>query len=466
MLSDSDRTDCVSDLGQEAGDECESTDDILLDSNAGGKKALNQLNDSYKSKMLSIKNNKEQLKKRKKFVRKRSKQLEKTNKSPTVSRGCKSVGGTPISVRRNEKMAERRQLEPLLSNRSNSLTFNEIHMIHNRMLAISNSEKALIKADLEADVKYRQLINEAELILISMKSAVPKETVSAISSPRKNVPTNKRVEMLRNCEFDLKRELSKSSNKTQEVQPTLINKRLEQLRYDSPRSAPTSPKPNRIAPMKTHVTNFIHQNEKDHISLQNTQKTLTPLTNKSLPFRIDSDSESENVKSGHTAIFINENSDIKKIPLFRSIMRNNDDMNMFFPQSEPLKRKIYARNLKMGETQQPVKEDSDSGKNNSNMYNQKIYFIEKNKNTFIFFIDVPKKALLHKIEMLRKERQQKSKDNRESSSDAGDAVSNDSPKRVINESFKRKLIMKTIEDIKRSLEDQSLELNELHDSDT
>ena len=68
--------------------------------------------------------------------------------------------------------------------------------------------------------------------------------------------------------------------------------------------------------------------------------------------------------------------------------------------------------------------------------------------------------------MLRKERQQKTKDNRESSSDAGDAVSTDSPKRVINENFKRKLIMKTIEDIKRSLEDQSLELNELHDSDT
>lgn len=33
------------------------------------------------------------------------------------------------------------------------------------------------------------------------------------------------------------------------------------------------------------------------------------------------------------------------------------------------------------------------------------------------------------------------------------------------ENLKRKLIMKTIEDIKRSLEEQSLELNELHDSD-
>lgn len=36
---------------------------------------------------------------------------------------------------------------------------------------------------------------------------------------------------------------------------------------------------------------------------------------------------------------------------------------------------------------------------------------------------------------------------------------------LTDENIKRKLIMKTIEEIKRSLEDQSLELNELHDSD-
>lgn len=41
----------------------------------------------------------------------------------------------------------------------------------------------------------------------------------------------------------------------------------------------------------------------------------------------------------------------------------------------------------------------------------------------------------------------------------------DTTKALADENTKRKLIMKTIEDIKRSLEDQSLELNELHDSD-
>lgn len=83
------------------------------------------------------------------------------------------------------------------------------------------------------------------------------------------------------------------------------------------------------------------------------------------------------------------------------------------------------------------------------------------------FLDHLKQAMLHKIQVLRNERQQKMRESRESSDAVtSDAVSCDSPKRVIDDSIKRKLIMKTIEDIKRSLEDQSLELNELHDSDT
>lgn len=57
-----------------------------------------------------------------------------------------------------------------LSSRCNSLTFTEIHSIRSRFLAIAESEKALLKADIEADVKYKQLIHEAETILVSMKS--------------------------------------------------------------------------------------------------------------------------------------------------------------------------------------------------------------------------------------------------------------------------------------------------------
>lgn len=463
-------------MGQEAEDECESTDDIL-DSNNRGKKTSTSNRLGVESNKKNEKNQ-EQLKKKKKFVRKRSKNLESVKRSPIISRGCRSVGGTPISIRRNEKIGERKFVESSLTNRSNSLTFNEVYMIHNRMLAISNSEKALIKADLEADVKYRQLIHEAESILISMKSnlSVPKEPIStsAINSPRKNLPTNKRVEMLRNCEIDLKRELAKTCNKTQETPPpppTLVNKRLEMIRYDTPMSAPTSPKSSRITPIKTHLTNFIVQNERDVISSQMIQKNLTvssaPFNKNLLPVKknLDSDSETD-VRYNSSSSPRNEMSVNNNIPLqFRtSAIRNNDDM--FLPQSEPLKRKIYLRNSKIENVQNALKDDSDSGMSVIKFTS----FPNLMKNKFIdLILDFPKKALLHKIELLRKERQQKSRDNRESSSDAGvsDAVSNaDSPKRIIDESFKRKLIMKTIEDIKRSLEDQSLELNELHDSDT
>ena len=83
--------------------------------------------------------------------------------------------------------------------------------------------------------------------------------------------------------------------------------------------------------------------------------------------------------------------------------------------------------------------------------------------------DLPKKALLQKIQMLRKERQA-GKSKEESTIENHQANTTMTPdngnnKPHVDENAKRKLIMKTIEDIKRSLEDQSLELNELHDSD-
>jgi hypothetical protein len=358
----------------------------------GEKESKQNADKKSKGKSMSSKKNvceiqQQQQKKRKKFVRKRSKNTESNNsimKSPLVTRGCRSVGGTPVSIRRNERTAERRQLETSLSNRSNSLTFNEIHMIHSRMLAISESEKALIKADLEADVKYRQLIHEAESILISMKSNLSTPGTqqkdlpipTTIASPRRqNVPTNKRVEMLRNCEVDLKRELAKTSNQQQTVQPqhpsTIINKRLEILRYETSMSAPSSPKTNRVAPVKTHVTNFIYQNEVDVITQKRDSSTkTTPIMS---PRRFlapkqhdDSDSESD-VKSNSRAMNGKENitREIKikinsPIAQFRSVVCNNvESDDLFFPQSEPLKRKIYSCNSTIDKIQRSFDFDSD-----------------------------------------------------------------------------------------------------------
>lgn len=57
-----------------------------------------------------------------------------------------------------------------LSSRSHSLTFSDIYSLDNPIVDIAESEKALLVADIEADVKYKQLIHDAEAILISMRS--------------------------------------------------------------------------------------------------------------------------------------------------------------------------------------------------------------------------------------------------------------------------------------------------------
>lgn len=393
FYSDSDRTDCVSDLGQEAGDECD-TDDLLdveyIDKSNRQETEKGHQSAEKKKQSKAKAAKKGQEKKRKKMLKKRSKNSESGMRSPIASnRGCRSVGGTPVSIRRNEKASERRQLEAPLTTRCNSLTFSEVHLIHSRMLAISESEKALIKADLEADVKYKQLINEAESILVSMKTnTAPKEVpLAVISSPRRvcNVPTNKRVEMLRNCEVDLKRELSKTSQKFVDAPPanahSIIHKRLEMLRYETSVSAPSSPKTNRVAPIKTHVTNFIYQNEIEIVQRREPSNKMSPKSPAPLRRRFltpkqdeDSDSEEDN-KSSHSRASGKENS-FKKInkirveveppksnqPMisFRSVVCNNAEAeDLFFPQSEPLKRKIYSCNSTIDKIQRSL--DFDSG---------------------------------------------------------------------------------------------------------
>lgn len=80
-----------------------------------------------------------------------------------------------VSLARNsQNTIHRKQISTMtsttLSNRCNSLIFTEFHSVRSRFLAIAESEKALLKADIEADVKYKQLIHEAETILVSMKT--------------------------------------------------------------------------------------------------------------------------------------------------------------------------------------------------------------------------------------------------------------------------------------------------------
>lgn len=114
-----------------------------------------------------------------------------------------------------------------------------------------------------------------------------------VASPRRvcSIPTNKRVEMLRQCEADLRREINKaqkqndamagdhfdqpppSAQHAQENINQLVNRRIEVLKLETAQHqqqqqlqqhslTPNSPNKTaaRFSPRKTHVSNFIHLN--------------------------------------------------------------------------------------------------------------------------------------------------------------------------------------------------------------
>lgn len=90
------------------------------------------------------------------------------------------------------------------------------------------------------------------------------------------------------------------------------------------------------------------------------------------------------------------------------------------------------------------------------MLTLKIFYIY-NKT----FSDIPKKALLNKISILRKERQ--AANIKITSNEADPYLSDEQDKSTASNSSKRQLILDTIESLKRSLEDQSIELYEIND---
>ena len=94
------------------------------------------------------------------------------------------------------------------------------------------SEIALIEADKEADRKYRELITEAENLLMNMQRN--RNTSPVVPSPSRklhNGLTNKRVELIKNTELNIEHALSKSRNS----QPELQSGSIKDLEHISPK---------------------------------------------------------------------------------------------------------------------------------------------------------------------------------------------------------------------------------------
>ncbi|XP_017018984.1 uncharacterized protein [Drosophila kikkawai] len=300
LSSDSDPTDCCAselDTGQDAGDECD-TDELLdidfIDTSSMQEVVLDRqdlarnlgschyyphqpMSPMLKRKSSTRSRRKSgqetvdgsQQRRRKRFLKTRKKSCENREKLPfsplSEPRGTRSVGGTPVCLRRNLLgPRERIYKTSPLSNRSNSLIFGSVN--EKNSLTIAESEKALLKADLEADMKYKQLIMEAESLLESMKNSlqsIPRDT--PVASPRRLNPlANKRVEMLKHSEVDSKKQAPPPNSTPLEHElAAAINKRIEMLKFETSGAAaspPNSPKPGRCSPRKTHLTNFMNQN--------------------------------------------------------------------------------------------------------------------------------------------------------------------------------------------------------------
>ncbi|XP_037887393.1 uncharacterized protein LOC119636216 isoform X2 [Glossina fuscipes] len=539
ILSDSDPTDCPSDLdtGQDAGDECD-TDELLdidfIDtssmqevyerkdalSNMGyyvqGSPLLNQFQQHKaatriprNSRSLKISAEQNLLVSAGGSAQRRRKRYHKTRKKSSESRDhghrspmrkpreTRSVGGTPVCLRKHINASDKerysRTTPSQLSQRSNSLT----DAREKRFMTVGESEKALLRADFEADVKYRQLIMEAELILVSMRNSaqsIPRET--PVASPRRVNPlANKRVEMIKNCEIEPKRDFSKQQSQQQQQQQqqqqltnklrssselseqeltAAVNKRIELLKYES-NSPPNSPKLVPCSPRKTHLTNFINQNLTNDLinrkSYENSPltprramqspacsprqqrrlktqspvlKTITHSNNQILYNLSDSDQELcaiLNQKDERNQNFLKEKANI--IAALEDVKNQNfldsqQKVKSYCPQSEPLKRKVY----KGATAYEQLKNDYESESVSIFQHRHQLKSFNSGSSDF-------QKDRL-KPQNLRDDFNHLSKMQNEQN----DQLS-------LN---KTALIVSTIEDLKRNLEHQSLELNGLNET--
>ncbi|XP_011499287.1 PREDICTED: uncharacterized protein LOC105363317 [Ceratosolen solmsi marchali] len=224
------------------------------------------------------------------------------NPAPTRPVASRSVGGTPICLRRR------------FSRPRKKLIFERNHQIHptessSSLQNASASELALMEADREADLKYTQLIMEAERMLLNAQQQLDDESPVETPSPRlprghcrkQRTALNRRVELIKNAELNAELAISKSRNS----QPELSSGSIKDL-YDH-----SSPK------------RLLQQQQKKIIDPVVSQTTVPKQT-------------VDNSLSTFQSI------DVKPAAILLSTGCTNESTSGYScPQSEPVKRKVY-----------------------------------------------------------------------------------------------------------------------------
>lgn len=207
---------------------------------------------------------------------------------PGLMDGSRSAGATPVCVRRRRALNEHH--EGRFEKRCSSVSTNGPILRRNGYAKQMDCVTAFNEKDKEADKKYKELIIEAEHILMSMKTFRPN-----VSSPKRVGvgPANKRVELIKNAELG-------------EIKPPVVELHVGLKE--------------KFSPKKNHITNFINHN--------------SPI----IPRR---DLEKEN-KNKQSPLATRKEKEKTPIVTFKPMDMVNQNLSSPCPQSEPVKRKIYC----------------------------------------------------------------------------------------------------------------------------
>lgn len=355
ILSDSDPTDCDTDIdtGQDGGDEEDTKEcefDFIdngsyLEFNIDNREERNLGHCTYynfeiqrrtsrrrTTRRASIKPANETRRRSSSSSKKRVKQLEGPSKSNCQLMnhfqidGSRSAGATPLSVRRSNLPISKLAVENCLRKRSNSVSFTR------------NPVSTFDKRDKEADKKYKELIVEAEHILMNMKS-------NGLSPRRLPGPPNKRVELLRTAE---------SSKPDAFIKARLTDEAANVHLARTPSNNFNSP---RFSPKRNHITNFINHN-----SPVLAKKEKAPVVPE-VRYTRSSNNSPQLSRSKHAlkspkhkkkmmnkAASLNPNihcsssSDSEEKSVQKTA--NKEVSGFCCPQSEPVRRKVYSKKCK------------------------------------------------------------------------------------------------------------------------
>ncbi|KAI4488223.1 hypothetical protein M0804_005071 [Polistes exclamans] len=462
-------------------------------------------------------------------------------KNSGFNQGSRSVGGTPICLRRkkhdvnknlspmrlndnNQSMVQPTIVEnEVVKRRSNSVSYVNGNIVRrqvtgNTYMTTFASEIALIEADKEADRKYRELIMEAENILVNMqKNQSPLPIVPSPSRKFHNGLANKRVELIKNTELNIELALSKSRNS----QPELQSGNIRDIEHTSPKrqftqpcspvhrfmernscgnisrdvpfkqelsNCPDSPYVARRTPQSSPSRSLVHSrvrvcpttggkdngrarvllncNGVPHTGIETTecqpsQGSFSNKTTQLLPqqqqhrnssrltidnrkdSRVSRSMKEEGVTSSSSDS--EEKCDIRRRPplmTFRSIdMDPIKEGSSYCPQSEPVKRKVYAGSATFGRIQKTL----------GHHHHNQVLLRNSDGDTATDDTDDSRKSLKEKVAQLRQERL------------AAESNANIQDSQLFQQQLtqlRRQMLMQTIEGLKRSLEDQSATLKQ------